>query len=110
VPYHDGVSSWSSGNYGPYGQQSLGKCLARLSLFAVLHPSWQLDIGGLTCFSLISDRCAQHKLAVCCSSGQAAWPWSSPPSDSRPTSSRTSHFIHESRAGLLVGRTGTLVF
>ncbi|KAK1685702.1 hypothetical protein QYE76_046550 [Lolium multiflorum] len=23
VPYHDGVSSWSSGNYGPYGQQSL---------------------------------------------------------------------------------------
>ncbi|XP_051219830.1 uncharacterized protein [Lolium perenne] len=23
VPYHDDVSSWSSGNYGPYGQQSL---------------------------------------------------------------------------------------
>jgi heterogeneous nuclear ribonucleoprotein U-like protein 1 len=30
VPSH-GTSSWSSGNYGPYGQQSLGKCLAHVS-------------------------------------------------------------------------------
>jgi hypothetical protein len=48
VPYHDGVSSWSSGNYGPYGQQSLGKCLARLSLCCITSKlstwHWRTDL------------------------------------------------------------------
>ena len=37
VTYHDSVSSSSSGNYGPYGQDCLGKCSAHVSVSVVLH-------------------------------------------------------------------------